>query len=731
MRTGSRWLGRRVLVLSVSLILVAMVTMVTMVQARPQTGAAISLDDDDIGGVVTSNRPEAGVWVIAETTDLPTAYRKIVVTDDEGRYLVPDLPDASYQVWVRGYGLVDSPRVQAAPGETLNLTAVVAPDPGAAAEYYPANYWYSLLEPPSEREFTPEGRETSGIPPGISSYQEYLGRIRTTSCGQCHQLGNKVTREMPKNMGTFDSTVAAWDRRVESGQAGTFMTNLVNQLGRPRALRMWADWTDRVMAGELPPVPPRPSGLERNLVITQWDWAGETSYVHDEISTDKRNPTVNAYGPIFGSEQFASEGVHMLDPIKSEASWLRLPARDIEKIPPGWVQDTLQPSPYWGEEILWKARADTHNPMMDSKGRAWFTAKIRPSEELPPACSSPDHPSGRYLPRTTGRGGVAVYDPKTEVFTRLELCAAGGGHLQFAEDENETLWFGTTYFSVKIWEETGDALQANGWTTLVADTNGNGRRDPDYLERTEPVDPTKDHAIQGGFYGVIISPVDGSVWGSQNAFPGGIVRLDPGSNPASTALAEFYQVPLVDPDNPSLGYQGYTPRGIDIDRHGVVWTGLSGSGHLASFDRRKCTGPLTGPEMLSGQTCPEGWTLHRSPGPNFKGVTEEGTSDAHYFNWVDQHNTLGLGANVPFLTGGNSDSLIGLVDGEWVVLRVPYPLGFFTKGMDGRIDDPDAGWKGRGMWANVGTLGSWHMEGGKGQKGKIAHFQMRPDPLAK
>ena len=129
MRTGSRWLGR-VLVLSVSLILVA------MVQARQQQtgGAAISIDNDDIGGVVTSDRPEAGVWVIAETTDLPTAYRKIVVTDDEGRYVVPDLPDASYEVWVRGYGLVDSPRVQAAPGETLNLTAVVAPDPGAAAE---------------------------------------------------------------------------------------------------------------------------------------------------------------------------------------------------------------------------------------------------------------------------------------------------------------------------------------------------------------------------------------------------------------------------------------------------------------------------------------------------------------------------------------------------------------------------------------------------------------------
>ena len=99
----------------------------------------MAIDSDDIGGVVTGPRgPEAGVWVIAETLDLPTRYSKTVVTDDQGRYLVPDLPKANYNVWVRGYGLVDSPKVQAAPGRTLNLTAVTAPDARAAAEYYPA-----------------------------------------------------------------------------------------------------------------------------------------------------------------------------------------------------------------------------------------------------------------------------------------------------------------------------------------------------------------------------------------------------------------------------------------------------------------------------------------------------------------------------------------------------------------------------------------------------------------
>ena len=119
--------------------------------AQQQAGAAAELkvSEHDIGGAVTGARgPEAGVWVIAETSDLPTRFIKIVVTDDHGRYLIPDLPEANYRVWARGYGLVDSPQLHAVPGQTLNLTAVVAPSRAAAAHYYPAIYWYSLLKIP-------------------------------------------------------------------------------------------------------------------------------------------------------------------------------------------------------------------------------------------------------------------------------------------------------------------------------------------------------------------------------------------------------------------------------------------------------------------------------------------------------------------------------------------------------------------------------------------------------
>ena len=122
--------------------------------AQQSTGTAVAVDNNDIGGTVTGPKgPEAGVWVIAETSGLPTKLVKTVVTDDQGRYVVPDLPKATYNVWVRGYGLVDSPKVQSAPGKVLNLKAVVAPNARAAAEYYPAGYWFSLIDVPGKSLF--------------------------------------------------------------------------------------------------------------------------------------------------------------------------------------------------------------------------------------------------------------------------------------------------------------------------------------------------------------------------------------------------------------------------------------------------------------------------------------------------------------------------------------------------------------------------------------------------
>src|SRR5256714_6411258 len=203
---------------------VIIVGLAASLPAWPLAAQGLSIGASDIAGVVTGlNGPEACVWVIAETHDLPTKFIRIVVTDDQGRYLIPDLPKATYAVWVRGYGLVDSPRTQATPGKALNLTAVPAPNPRAAAEYYPAGYWFSLIRVPDKREFaapTSTGSDETHSAPVVKSQAEWLRIMKSGGCWACHQLGSKGTRDIPPALGSFPSSVAAWQRRLQSGQAG-------------------------------------------------------------------------------------------------------------------------------------------------------------------------------------------------------------------------------------------------------------------------------------------------------------------------------------------------------------------------------------------------------------------------------------------------------------------------------------------------------------------------------
>jgi hypothetical protein len=695
--------------------------------AQQNTVEGVRVDGDDLGGVVTGARgPEAGVWVIAETNSLPTKFSKTVVTDDRGRYLVPDLPKAEYEVWVRGYGLVDSPKVIAAPGKILNLTAVAAPNPRAAAEYYPAGYWFSLLQAPAKNEFPGTGPAGNGISPNIKTQAEWLRLLKSGGCWACHQLGNKATREFPKNLGTFDSAALAWDRRIQSGQAGGNMVGGLGQLGKDRGLAVLGDWTNRIAAGETPPPPPRPQGIERNVVITQWDWADPKSYLHDEVSTDRRNPTVNANGLIYGALELSADYLPVLDPIRHTLGKVPLTVRDPKTPPTNAAMP--KPSPYWGDEAIWTSKNNVHNPMFDEKGRVWITSAVRPAATPDYCKEGSTHPSAKLFPINNSSRHLQVYDPKTKELTHISTCF-GTHHLMFAEDANNTLWTSgggqvVGWLNTKLFDQTKDEVRSQGWTALIMDTNGNGKRDA-YVEPNQPVDPTKDKRFGGGFYSVAPAP-DGSVWGSVLGFPGAVVRLVPGANPPETALAEVYEPPF---NNPQASVQGFSPRGADVDRNGVMWAALA-SGHMASFDRRKCKGPLNGPSA-TGQHCPEGWTLYPEPLPQLKGVTDSGSAEGSYYTWVDQFDTFGLGKNIPINTGNASEGLLALKDGKWVVLRVPYPLGFYTKWMDGRIDDPRGGWKGKGIWATVSTRAPFHMEGGKGTPSKVLHFQLRSGPLDK
>jgi hypothetical protein len=330
------------------------------------------------------------------------------------------------------------------------------------------------------------------------------------------------------------------------------------------------------------------------------------------------------------------------------------------------------------------------------------------------------------FPLATSGRQLELYDPKTQKFTLINTCFPTH-HVQFGFDAHNTAWASAGgpasgvagWVDMKVLEDTGDEAKAQGWTPFILDTNGKGKREGEYTEPNQPVDPTKQHRVNVAFYGVAPSPVDGTIWGDSLGFPGYVVRLDPTKpNPSETALAEIYEVPA----------PGYGPRGMDIDGHNVVWVPLS-SGHMASFDRSKCK-VLNGPTIATGRHCPEGWTLYPLPGPKLAGDAGTGSAEASYYTWVDQHNTLGLGNDVPFATGNENESLIALKDGKMVNLVVPYPMGFFAKTFDGRIDDPNGGWKGRGVWASSGNRTPFHVEGGKGNTPTLTKFQLRPDPLA-
>jgi hypothetical protein len=692
-------------------------------------------------GTVTSTKgPEAGVWVIAETDELQTKFRKIVVTNDQGKFLLPELPKAAnYKVWVRGYGLADSKPVVAKPDQDLKLTAPLPKSPQEAAQVYPASYWASLMEPPKPGEFPGTGPSGNGINPSLKTQSDWISIMK--SCERCHQLGTKITREIPDRK-NFESSVAAWDDRVKRGQRGSEMNAFMTRFGRPRALKMLADWSDRIAAGAVPEPPPRPRGIERDVVITMWNWGDEYGLNHDEISTDRRNPRFNANGLVYGVD-WTNDWLLITDPVNNTSTRLKVPTRADGSTMRGLPPTGFQPFRYFGKRAVWNNPAGPHNPMFDTTGRVWITTSIRAAANPDYCKEGSSNPFALYYPLARSGKQAGYYDPKTEKFTLIDTCF-GTHHLQFAEDADNTLYFsdpgGTAvgWLNTKMYDQTGDEQRSQGWCPTVIDTNGDGRITKPWNEpvsgratgdedtaasRLGKFDPTRDTRINVGAYGVIVNPVDNTLWGATDEVevPGQIFRIERGSNPPLTCKTERYMLPKE---------RGYRPRGIDVDRNGVIWTALAGSAQLASFDRRKCK-TFGGPNILEGRQCDEGWTFYKEPGPTYE-KTDTG-SEFNYYNWVDQFNTLGLGANVPIANGSGSDSLLVFRPdtGQWVTLRVPYPMGFHSRGVDGRIDDPGAGWKGRGIYSTYGADAAWHVEGGPVEKGNLVKFQIRPDPLAR
>jgi hypothetical protein len=378
----------------------------------------------------------------------------------------------------------------------------------------------------------------------------------------------------------------------------------------------------------------------------------------------------------------------------------------------------------------------------------------------PAYCSDGSIPSSKYYPLVDMKLGAVLpmYDPTTKAITVIPLCV-GGNHSNFTFDKDSTLWMSgdlkvISWFNTRVWDETHDPKKAAGWCPMVIDTSGDGKIDPDRTRWNQPENPLAnygggedDGAAQGtaksgdkgskpafdskrdtqfsaALYGMSVAK-DGSVWEAAYVpyVPSAIVHLIPGANPPETCKTEVYQPPLVNGKYPAYGV-----RGVGVDADGVAWAAFS-SGQVGRFDRRKCK-VLNGP-TATGQQCPEGWTFYDLPSPKVGGTSA--TSDFVYSEWNDFFGVMGLGKDAKFFPAINSDSVLALPKGtdKFVVFRVPYPMGFYTRGVDFRIDDAAGGWKARTMQATYASATPWHQEGGEGSYSELVTFQMRPEPLAR
>jgi hypothetical protein len=376
---------------------------------------------------------------------------------------------------------------------------------------------------------------------------------------------------------------------------------------------------------------------------------------------------------------------------------------------------------------MWKRNGDPRSVGIDGKGRVWFTLRTRDNNAQPTWCSGDKaNAFGKYYPFPRSGKQVANYDPKTQKFENVDTCFTVD-HNEFSHDN--FIYYGTTgsvgWVDMDTWDKTHDSEKSTGWCPAVIDTNGDGKISTGWTEPDQPVDPAKDHRVTFGCYAITVNEKDNSIWcsgiGSEQKR---LTRITKGTNPPETCRAEIYEPPPGQPI-PLVG-----TGGVYADNNGVVYDAWRVSGHFTAFDRSKCKS--TKDVKADGQSCPEGWTIYRNTNePTY--ANSEYKSGESYLLYMDKWDTLGFGKEAPVYSTTNSDSLELFQPStkQFVTLRVPYPLSYFARSASGRIDDPNAGWKGKGFWSSYATYASWHIEGGKGTLPKVLKLQMRPTPLAK
>jgi hypothetical protein len=357
--------------------------LVAALPAAAQTGK--------ISGIVTNGRASGSRRLgDRRDRDLPTRFAKIVVTDERGRFLIPELPKASYRVWVRGYGLVDSKKVKARLGDRLRLKAAIAPNEGSAAQYYPRSTGTRCS---AFREGRVPDRQ-SGEPGRMAERgeDERLRRLpRARHGGDAH--GAEGARPLQVLAGSLGA-------RITSGQAMTQMVNALARTDSERMLKQFADWTDRVATGECPRKAAAPAGRRaqrRRHAVGLEQREGRTCTTRSRPTGAIRRSTRTASS--MARPRRAPTSFRCSIRRRTTATELKHPVRDPET--PSSKEHPMAPSPYWGSEPIWDSHTTTHNPMLDEQGRVWFTARVRPPRN-PEFCRK-GHPSAdasRWTART-------------------------------------------------------------------------------------------------------------------------------------------------------------------------------------------------------------------------------------------------------------------------------------------------------------------------------------------
>ncbi len=238
--------------------------------------------------------------------------------------------------------------------DPVTLQATIATTPEEAARVFPGDYWLSLMAPPDESLFPGTGDDGNGMGTRMLSQAHWLDSLKS-DCNFCHQLGSRQTRTVDhvfEAKPELTTHKEAWEWRLGTGVRGNQMYNVLRIQGMDASLEVYADWTERIAAGELPPPPPRPQGIERNLVLTLWDVGSDKTFMHDLVSTDKNNPRVNAGGPVYAASSGHGQLV-VMDPVQNVSYARSIPTREPRSVVPSRFPPPMRPSFFWGDEHIW------------------------------------------------------------------------------------------------------------------------------------------------------------------------------------------------------------------------------------------------------------------------------------------------------------------------------------------------------------------------------------------